>query len=44
MVRANVPLTAEDGVKTPVYLINLPYKAAESLNGKYFTNAKVHRL
>ena len=32
----SAPLTAEDGAKTPVYLINLPYKADESLNGKYF--------
>ena len=37
----HAPLTAEDGAKTPVYLISLPYKADESLNGKYFDKCKV---
>ena len=33
--------TSEDGAATPVYLINLPFKRDDSLNGKFFTKCAV---
>ena len=35
------PETAEDGAETPIYLINLPFKADEKLNGQFFEKSKI---
>ena len=37
----NATDSVEEGAETPVYLINLPYKANDELNGKFFEKSKV---
>ena len=29
-------LSIDEGIETPMYLINLPYKVDDNLNGKFF--------
>ena len=38
---SNAPDSVEEGAETPVYLINLPYKADDKLNGRFFEKSKV---
>jgi carbonyl reductase 1 len=41
---ANAPEPAERGADTPVYLINLPFKADERYNGHFFSDCKLREF